>query len=85
MLEVVVKEWECLLDYAKQGKVIAGGAMTGRRGGCGIFQVDSIEELHALIGQMPMYPFADWEIIPLTPTEFTLEAAKRALAAARES
>jgi len=85
-LELVVKEWETEISYRQQGKVLAGGALAGRHGGCGIFDVDSTEELDTLVSQLPVFPFIwDWEIIPLTPVEYALEGAKQALAAVRES
>jgi len=49
VLELVVKESETIISYRKQGKVLAGGILAGRKGGCGIFNVDSTEELHALL------------------------------------
>lgn len=84
-LELVVKEWETVISYRQQGKVLAGGALAGRKGGCGIFDVDSTEELHTLVSQLPMFPFIEWEVIPLVAPEYTLEGAKQALAAVRES
>ena len=84
-LELAVGEWETVISYRQQGKVLAGGALAGRKGGCGIFNVDSVEELHTLVSQMPLFPFAEWEIIPLTAPEYALEGAKQALAAVRGS
>lgn len=85
-LELVVKEWETIIGYAQQGKVLAGGQLAGRHGGCGIFNVDSVEEVHALISQLPLFPFiSDWEIVPLVGPEYALEGAKQALARVRGS
>ena len=84
-LELVVKEWETVISYRQQGKVLAGGALAGRKGGCGIFDVDSPEELHTLVSQLPMFPFVEWEVIPLNTPEYALEGAKQALAAVRGS
>ena len=78
--ELVVKEWEKIISYKQQGKILAGGAMAGRKGGCVIFNVESIDELHTLISQMPMFPFGEWEIIPLISSESALERAKQTLA-----
>jgi len=85
LLELVVKEWETDISYGKQGKVLAGGTLVGRKGGCGIFNVDSPEELHTLVSQLPMFPFCEWEIIPLIPKEVALKGTKQALASLRAS
>jgi muconolactone D-isomerase len=77
--ELVVKEWETIISYKQQGKILAGGAMAGRRGGCVIFDVDSSDELHTLISQLPLFPFIAWEIIPLISAESALERAKQTL------
>jgi len=77
--ELVVKEWETIISYKQKGKILAGGALAGRRGGCAIFDVDSIDEIHTLISQMPLFPFIQWEIIPLISSEYALEKAKQAL------
>ena len=84
-LELVVKEWETSISYRKQGKILAGGALAGRKGGCGIWNVDSAEELHTLVSQLPLFPFIEWEIIPLFPAEVALEGYKQALASMRAS
>ncbi|MBA7491093.1 hypothetical protein ES702_01638 [subsurface metagenome] len=84
-LELVVKEWETVISYKQQGKILAGGALAGRKGGCGIFDVDSSEELNTLVSQLPCFPFSEWEIIPLNTTEYALESAKQALASVRAS
>ena len=73
------------MGYRQQGKVVAGGALAGRKGGCGIFDVDSTEELHTLVSQLPMFPFIEWEIIPLNTVEYALELAKQALVAVQGS
>ena len=85
LLELAVKESETIISYRKKGKVLAGGTLAGRKAGCGIFNVDSPEELHTLVSQLPMFPFCEWEIIPLIPTEVALEGNKQALASMRAS
>ncbi len=85
ILELAIQEAETSINYKKQGKVLAGGTLAGRKAGCGIFNVDSPEELHILVSQMPMFPYCEWEIIPLIPTEVALEGTKQALASMRAS
>ena len=83
--ELLVGHCETIISYRQQGKCLAGGALAGRKGGCGIWNVESAEELHTLVSQLPMFPFSELEIIPLIPTEYALEWAKQALAAVRAS
>jgi muconolactone delta-isomerase len=69
-LEQVVKEWETIIDYRDQGKLL---------GAFSIWDGDSKEELDKIVTTLPMYPFAEWEINPLWTAEETLEKAKQAL------
>ena len=85
IMELAIKESETVISYREKGKVLAGGILAGRKAGCGIFNVDSPEELHALVSQLPMFPFCEWEIIPLIPREVALEGTKQALASMRAS
>lgn len=75
-LEIGMKNVETLIHYKKQGKIVAGGAMAGRKGSYAIFDVDSIEELQRLVTQLPMFPFMEVELIPLISWEQTLESVK---------
>jgi muconolactone D-isomerase len=83
--ELTIRHWETVISYRQQGKWVAGGGLAGRKGGCGIWNVESAEELHTLVSQLPMFPFGEWEIIPLIPLEYGLEGTKQALAALRAS
>ncbi len=85
LLELAVKEWETVISYSEQGKALAGGALPHGKGGCGIWNVQSTEELHTLLSQLPLFPFLEWEIIPLMPVEYALESTKQALAAVQAS
>jgi muconolactone D-isomerase len=84
-MELAVNEWETVLKYRQQGKALAGGALAGRKGGCGIWDVESAEELHTLVSQLPMFSLIEWEIIPLTSVEYALESSKQALKALKSS
>lgn len=56
-------------DYARpleeQGKVIGRYHVVGRHGGAWIFDVDSNEELEALLAQAPVYNFTHFDVMPL--------------------
>ena len=75
--EIGKKNVETLMDYKKQGKVLAGGAIAGRKGSYAIFDVDSIEELQGLVVRLPMYPFMEVELIPLISWGQTMESIKQ--------
>jgi muconolactone D-isomerase len=75
--EIGKKNVETLMSYKKQGKVLAGGAIAGRKGSYAIFDIDSIEELQGMVVRLPMYPFMDVELIPLISWEQTLESIKQ--------
>ena len=78
-LELAVAEWETISKHKSQGKVLTGGALKDRKGGCGIFNVDSKQELDKLLSGLPMFPFLEWVIIPLDTIEDALNSAKKAL------
>lgn len=84
-LELVLKSWETVISYRQQGKILAGGNFAGRKGACQIYNVDSAEELDTLVSQLPVFPFLEYELIPLTTDEHALESTKQALAAMRAS
>ena len=79
-LEQVVKEWEIVIDYKKRGKVLDVFCFTDGKGAFSIWDVDSKDALHKIVAQLPMDPYADWEIVPLWTAEETLDKAKQALA-----
>lgn len=78
--ELAVKQVEALIDYKKRGKILAGGIKAGGKGSYAIWDVDSIEELHELISQMPMFPFSKIKIVPLIAYEHALESTKQMVA-----
>ena len=78
-LELVEKNLEDILKYKEQGKIIVHGGYVGRQAGCIIWNVDSNEELQRLITQLPLWPFMEWEIIPLISTETALESVKQGI------
>ena len=78
-LEQVVKEWETVIEFKEKGMVLGVICFANGKGAFSIWDVASKEKLDKIIGGLPMYPFADWEIIPLWGAEETLEKAKKAL------
>ncbi len=82
---LVLKQAETLVSYKEQGKILAGGPAADSRAGYFIFEVDSIEELQRLVRQLPLFPFADSELIPLITPEQALESAKQMQASVRKA
>jgi muconolactone delta-isomerase len=78
-LGLVASTWEMIKQLENNGKVLAGGAMIGKPGGCVIVDVDSNEELSELLTRLPVAGYMDWEVVPLIPADTALESAKWAL------
>ncbi|MHB8077484.1 muconolactone Delta-isomerase [Desulfosporosinus fructosivorans] len=83
--EIMVEGWGKVINYQKQGKILAQGMFAGRKGGCVIWDVESVEELHILISQSPIFPFLETEITPLISIENALGSVKSALEAKQTS
>jgi muconolactone delta-isomerase len=77
--EDVVKEWEIVIDYKERGTLLGAFCFADRKGAFSIWDVGSKEDLNKIVTELPLYPFADWEIIPLWTAEEALEKAKQAL------
>jgi muconolactone delta-isomerase len=75
-LGMIASTWEALRQLEENGKVRAGGALIGRNAGVVIVDVDSHEELGALINRLPASAYLDWDVCPMMPAQSSLEAAK---------
>ena len=51
----------------------------GRQAGCFVWDVDSNEELQNLLTGMPLWPFMDWDIVPMISTEAGLASVKKSI------
>src|SRR5207247_2996509 len=78
-LGMVASTWQAIKQLENNHKVLAGGAMIGKRAGCVIVDVDSNEELSDLLVRLPVAAYMEWEVIPLIPADKALDAAKWAL------
>ena len=56
-------------------------AFAGTQGGGGILNVESLEELDAIMGEFPFGPFSEVEILPLTDLGASLQRTKERIAA----
>lgn len=82
-LPLVAKHLEAVTEQEKQDKILAQGALAGAKGSYHIYDVESSEELHTLICELPLFPFGDWEIVPLISNEKAMESVKQSLASVR--
>jgi muconolactone delta-isomerase len=69
--------------YKESGEMEAVWANAGRPGGGGIINVDSLEELDAIMVEFPAGVFSEIEIIPIVGLDASLDRAKRAFEAMR--
>ncbi len=72
--QLVMAEIEYWHKLEKTGKIV-GGPFAGKQGGGGIIEVESLDELHAILTGAPFYGMARVEVHALT----TFEASKKVL------
>jgi len=63
------------------GKIEHAWGFAGIAGGVGIANVDSVEELDAVMAEFPMGGISDIEIIPLVDLDGALQRARKAMEA----
>ena len=76
-LELVVREWETVIGYKEAGRIRDVFGFRDGNGGIIILEAASGEEVGAMVKELPLYDFADWEIVPMMTAEEGLETAKR--------
>ncbi|MFX1520176.1 MAG: muconolactone Delta-isomerase family protein [Promethearchaeota archaeon] len=82
-LELVVAEWETVVQYKKEGKAEVAYAFAGLKGGMGIYDAKSGAELNAFLARLPLYSWLDIQIFPLMEAEEVLAQTKHRLEAYR--
>lgn len=73
---LVVKEWETVLKYIKDGKIEKSYGYENRPGGFSIWSVNSEPELKDLLKTLPLHPYLDFEITGLKTAETSLNSSK---------
>ncbi len=66
-------------QHRTSGKMKTVWAFAGTPGGGGVLEVDSHEELDAIMAGFPFQPFSSVEIIALSDIDKSLEGAKAAI------
>ena len=64
--------------YKQNGKMEAIWGTAGMPGGGGILNVNSLEELDAIMVEFPLGPFSETEVIPIVDLVESLQRAKQA-------
>ena len=67
--EVVIPSHETLLKLEKDGKILAGGDMSGRRGSVMILEADSNAEVTQILATMPLWATQNTEVVPVESFE----------------
>jgi muconolactone delta-isomerase len=78
-LELVVKEWETALKQQDEESIVCVYGFIDRRGGMAVYDVGSREELEQRLRELPLDPYANWEIIPLMTIEDALDKTHKKL------
>lgn len=65
MEAVVIPSLEMLEGWERDGRILSGGILAGRRGVSMVIEADSHDEVNELIAQLPVWPTAQWEVTPL--------------------
>ena len=68
--------------YTGNGKIEQLWGLAGIAGGGGIANVNSSDELDAIMTEFPLGPFTDMEVYPLTDMVGSMERMKQAMQAA---
>ncbi len=67
--------------YTASGKIEQTWGFAGLQGGGGIFKVNSLEELDAIMTEFPFAPFSDTEIYGLSDLQTRLQNMKKVMQA----
>lgn len=67
MEAVVIPSLEMLESWERDGRILSGGILAGRRGVSLVIEADSHSEVTELLAQLPVWTTAQWEITPLEP------------------
>lgn len=78
-LELVVKEWETALQQQQEESIVCVYGFIDRRGGMAVYDVDSRDELEKRLRELPLDPYANWEVISLMTIEEALEKTQKKL------
>lgn len=78
-MKLVVSEWETVIKYKNEGRVLEAYCLADGSGAFSIWQLDSQKELENIVSELPLHPFTIWTITPLRTDENALVKAKKKL------
>jgi muconolactone delta-isomerase len=84
MIEHVLRHMEYFRELKEKGIVIEDGAFAGVRGGFGIFEVESLEELNSILNHAPAMPYMHTEIYPLVSRDTRVKQLEEQLRKLRQ-
>lgn len=75
----VIPSEETVMKLQKEGKVLAGGDLSGRKGWALIMEAASNEELSALLSSVPQWPLLEVDVTPLDNIEDRVAQTRQGL------
>jgi len=66
---VVIPSHEMFMKLEREGKILAGGDMSGRRGSAMILEAASNAEVSRILAEIPLWVGQETEVIPLESFE----------------
>jgi muconolactone delta-isomerase len=82
--QVVIPSEEAAIRLMSEGKILAGGDLTGGRGWAFIMEAASNEELSQLLESIPQWPLLEVAVTPLDSTEERLAQTRKGLEQMKE-
>lgn len=76
---VLIPSEEMVLKLEEEGKILAGGDLSGRRGWAFIMNAESNAELNALVSAIPEWSMMDVDVTPLDDSADRLEGIRQLL------
>lgn len=65
--DVLAREQEYSQDLQRQGKWVHLWRVVGKYSNVSVFDVESTDELHQILWNLPLFPYMTIEVVPLCP------------------
>lgn len=82
--QMVIPSEEAVIKLESEGKILAGGDLSGRRGMAVIMEAASNEELSQLLNDLPEWPLLKVDVTPLESFEGRLALVRKSLMRLKE-
>ena len=82
---MVKPEEKAAIKMEKEGKILAGGDLSGRKGWAFIMEAASNEQLSQLLSSIPEWPFLKVDVTPLDSFEERVAQMRQELEQMKES